>query len=174
MQRLDGKPLDKLFDRRERSRLDEDRTESIDPLVVKHTIAERLFEQITLRWSSPLESEGHEQGSFTLAQIVTRRLARLGRVAEDTENVVAELESLTDRQSIGRVRLDERLLPSGEQPTDVERPLDRVFGRLVADHPQRTIDASSASGLCKHVEILTGHQLGPHVLERRFSSQQFD
>ena len=58
----------------------------------------------TARWAGgaePLEL-GDQHGALALAQVVAGRLAGLVRVAEDAEDVVAQLERLAERQAVRR------------------------------------------------------------------------
>src|SRR5664280_1757639 len=47
-----------------------------------------------------LPGGGHQRRPLALAEVVTRGFAGLGRVAEDTEYVVAQLESLAQRHAV--------------------------------------------------------------------------
>ena len=54
--------------------------------------------------SAPCEGVGDEDGALALAQVVAGRLARRGGVAEDPEQVVAQLERLAEVEAVARQR----------------------------------------------------------------------
>ena len=80
-------------------------------------------------------------------------------VAEDAEQVVAQLERLAQRQPERRQRGHRRRRRAGEGGADVQRPLDGVLRRLVAQHGHRGLDVGAAAGLHGDVEELAGDHL---------------
>ena len=61
--------------------------------------AERAVEQRGVGGGGGVEGEGDQHGALALDQVVAGRLAGGGRVAEDAEQVVAELERLAEREA---------------------------------------------------------------------------
>ena len=91
----------------------------------------------------------------------------VGRVAEDAEQVVAQLERLAQRQP-ERAQLGQlALAAAGQRGADVERPLDGVLRRLVAQHGHRRVDVGDAARLHRHVEELAGDHLASGTGRRR-------
>jgi hypothetical protein len=130
-----------------------------------------------VRWGSPrwrrttaacagvgrLERHRDQGRALALAQVVAGGLAGDGRVAEDAQDVVAQLERLAERQAVAGVAVEDGLLGAGEHRAEVQRLLDRVLGALVAGDPQRALDGAAAAGLLEQVEVLPAHELGAHL-----------
>ena len=113
-----------------------------------------------------LERERDQHGPLALDQVVARRLAGRRRVAEHAEQVVAQLERLAERQAVRRTaRRSVRRRGAGQRGADVERPLDGVLRRLVAQHGHRVVDVGAAARLHGHVEELPGDDLRPAAVE---------
>ena len=64
--------------------------------------AERAVEERGVGGRGGVEGERDQHGALALDQVVAGGLAGGGRVAEDAEQVVAELERLAERQAVGR------------------------------------------------------------------------
>ena len=54
-----------------------------------------------------LMCDGNENGALSFAKVIAGRLACFGRIAEDAKDVVAQLESLAERQAIARQSVDD-------------------------------------------------------------------
>ena len=97
-------------------------------------------------------------------------------VAEDAEQVVAQLERLAERQPEAAELLERPSgVRAGQRGADVERPLDGVLGGLVAQHRHRGVDVGAAAGLHGDVEELAGDHLGAaqvEDVERRSDARQ--
>ena len=122
--------------------------------------AERAVEEGGVGGGGGVEGEGDQHGALALDQVVAGGLAGGGRVAEDAEQVVAELERLAQRQAERRqLRASSSGRGAGERGADVQRPLDGVLRGLVAQHGHRGVDVGAAAGLDRHVEELPGDHL---------------
>ena len=114
---------------------------------------------------SGVEREGDEHRALALDQVVAGRLARLLRVAEDAEQVVAQLERLAQGQAEAAELLELAGVGPGEGGADVDRALDGVLGGLVAQHRHRRVDVGAAARLHGDVEELPGDDLVAALLE---------
>ena len=112
-----------------------------------------------------VEGQRDQHGALALDEVVAGRLAGGGRVAEDAEQVVAQLERLAQRQPERRQLGQRRRGRAGERGAEVERSLDGVLGRLVAQHRHRGVDVGVAAGLGGDVEELAGDHLGAAQVE---------
>jgi len=115
------------------------RSHSASARLAKELVTEAAVEQITLGRAGPLPGERDQDRPFPLAEVVTRRLPGLLRIAEHAEDVVAELERDADRDAVTGERRD-RPVRAGQRRPEVQRALDGVLRRLVPDHPQRAVD----------------------------------
>ncbi len=141
-----------------------------DLLAVESAVAEQLVEHPRRGGGELLPGERHEHRALALAEIVAGRLARHRGVAEDAEQVVAELERDPQREPEVAEGRDLRERAAGERGPDRERRLDAVFRRLVDDHPvgprQMLVLGQGAPGhLLEDVEILARRHLGAHPAE---------
>src|SRR6266480_825316 len=110
-------------------------------------------------------SRGDERRELALAQVVTDRLAGDGGVAEDTEDVVAQLEGRTERQPEGAERIGELVEPSRQRRAEMQGPLDGVLPGLVPLDPSRLHRVTAAAGRSLEVEVLPDAQLDPQLVE---------
>ena len=113
-----------------------------------------------------VEGQRDQHGALALDQVVAGGLAGRLRVAEDAEQVVAQLEGLAERQPERRQRVEGRGSRAGQRGADVQRPLDGVLRRLVAQHGHRGVDVGPAAGLHGHVEELPGDHLRAAQVEQ--------
>lgn len=134
--------------------------------------AEQIVEDASLSDGERLPRERHEHRALPLDEIAAARLARELFVAEHPEQVVAQLEGDSDRQS----ELGERPLLLLARPCeggpDEQRRLDAVLGRLVDEHAGRSVELlrmlrEPGALLLEHVEVLTHGDLAPHPVEVR-------
>ena len=79
--------------------------------------------------------QGDQHGGLPVAQVVQDGLAGDRGIAEHTEQVVAQLEGFADGYPVGAVPLLHGRTGAGENPAELQRPLDRVPGGLVPDDP---------------------------------------
>ena len=90
-----------------------------------------------------------QHGPLALAQVVAGRLAGLGRVAEDAEHVVAQLERLAERQPVRRSTPASSSAPAPASAAPSSSGLlDGVLRRLVPDHLQGALDRAAAACAC--------------------------
>ena len=95
--------------------------------MIEAGIAEQGTQMAALRIIGPLMRESDEHRALTFAQIISCRLAGLLWVAEDPENVVAQLEGFTEGQSVSGVGADDLLRCAGDGRPDVQGAFDRVL-----------------------------------------------
>src|SRR5674536_358690 len=115
---------------------------------------------------------GGGRPSAAAAEVVTRGFAGLGRVAEDTEHVVAQLESLAQRHAVRGEAGQHVRTGAVLAGAEVQRTLNRVLGALVPSDPQRAGDRRAAERLLEQVEVLAGHQLDPHLVVDPLAADQ--
>ena len=113
-----------------------------------------------------VERQGDQHGALALDQVVAGGLAGRRRVAVHAQQVVAELEGLTEREAVRRQLPQHVRCRAGERGADVERTFDRVLGGLEAQHRHRGLDVGPAAGLHGHVEELARDHLGPAPVEQ--------
>ncbi|MCW3041025.1 MAG: pdxT, partial [Solirubrobacterales bacterium] len=118
------------------------------------------------------ERLGHQHGPLALAEVVSCRFSRLGRVAEHAQHVVPELERLAQRQAVLRVRPDDLRSGPRERGPEVQRSLDGVLGCLVPGHRHRALDGLAAHRLLQQVQVLARHQLGAHLVVHGLGTAQ--
>ncbi len=140
------------------------RAQLLHPLVVERG-AERGVEQLGLGGRQRVQRQGDQHGALALDEVVARRLAGRRRVAEDAEQVVAQLEGLAQRQAEAGELVDHL----GEAPrqggADVQGPLDGVLRRLVAQHRHRRVHVGRPPRLRRDVEELPGDHLAAGQVE---------
>ena len=127
--------------------------------------AERGVEDLGVGDGQGVERERDQHGALALDQVVAGRLAGDGRVAEDAEQVVAQLEGLAQRQPEPAELGDHLGARPGEGGADVERPLDGVLRRLVAQHRHRRVHVGRPACLGGDVEELAGDDLAAGEVE---------
>src|SRR5437588_10168491 len=98
VQRVRDEPLDAGLDLRARAGLDQHVLERADVAVGEITVAEPA-EQAGAGAGSPGRRSRHERRQLALAEVVTDRLARAGRVAEHAQQVGAKLERPPPRKA---------------------------------------------------------------------------
>src|SRR6185369_15013242 len=81
----------------------DDAAEALDAIVVEFRVTEIVPDDLSRVAIGQLICRCDQIGSLAFAQVVAGRLTSLGRVAEDSEDVVSELERLTERQPVGGV-----------------------------------------------------------------------
>ncbi len=113
-----------------------------------------------------IQGQRDQHGALALDQVVAGRLAGRLRVAEDTEQVVAQLERLAERQpDRGELRLS-GVIRARQRGADVQRALDGVLRGLVAQYGHRGVDVGLAAGLHRDVEELAGDHLRSAQVEQ--------
>src|SRR5690606_39077168 len=164
--------LDHRLDLVERARLAQDAAELGRLLLAQLRIAVPGVEVGLLPGGRPRQRVRDQHGVLALAQVVEGRLAGLAGRAERAEYVVAELERLAERQPEPGVGAQQGGLAPGQRAADLQRPLDGVLGRLVADRRQRLLDARPGAELGQHVQILAADDLGAHGVEQAVRGPQ--
>ena len=127
--------------------------------------AERGVQPGGIRRGRAVQGQGHQDGALALDEVVAGRLAGGGRVSEDAEQVVAQLEGLAEREPEGAEDAQLLLAASCQRRADVQRSLDGVLRGLVAQHGHGGIDVGHAPGLHRDVEELAGDHLGAAAVE---------
>ncbi len=79
---------------------------------------------------------GQQRGGALGAHVVQALLAGVLRIAEEAEQVVAELERLAEGQTVRGVGVPQSLTGAGQQAADEQGVFDGVLGGLVPDHLQ--------------------------------------
>ena len=119
-----------------------------------------------------------EHRAFALAKVIASGLAGHLGVAEDAQDVIAQLEGLAEGEPIVG---QDRNVVGGEAAclsADRQRVLDRVFGGLVTDHVPGGLDVLIGGAIAQipdrlgQIEILAGHQLSAHPIEGAASARQ--
>ena len=111
-------------------------------------------------------ASARSSGPLALAQVVARGFAGDGGVAEDAEQVVAQLEGHADVGAEAAVAGDQVGVGARDRRAEVQRPLDGVGRGLVPVDLQRRPGGGVAGGLDEHVEVLPAEDLGAHRLPR--------
>ena len=118
--------------------------------------AERAVEERGVGGRGGVEGEGDQDGALALDQVVAGGLAGGGRVAEDAEQVVAELEGLAQRQPTDQkgskvVLEDGKLLYNAAAETDdhivyntISTPRGRQFQLVLPDGTKVWLNAASS------------------------------
>ena len=118
-----------------------------------------------------VEGVGHEHGALALAQVVARGLAGGLGVAEDAEQVVAQLERLTEGEAVVGQGSERPVGRAADERADEQRVLDGVLRALEADHlagrgdPGIEVEPVPAAGRLEQVEELAAHELRAHRVE---------
>src|ERR1700722_6315884 len=124
-------------------------------------------QQVGCRPRRPLAGQGIQEGGLALAQVVADRLAGELGIAEGTQDVVAELERLAQREPIpaeGRSHFPQTLGGSQGQ-SEVKGSLDGVLGRLVAADPPGQVGAGIGPGRAQQVQVLAHVDLEAQLVE---------
>jgi hypothetical protein len=87
-----------------------------------------------------LHGERDQHGVLRLAQVVHNRLSRVVRVAEDPEQVIAQLEGLADRQTATGQGAEDADFGAGECDAEIQRASNAVLHALVFNDPQGGIE----------------------------------
>ena len=95
---------------------------------------------------------GEQHRALALAQVVARGLAGLLGVAEDAEQVVAQLEGAAEVEAVARQRVEAGGVEPARRRADEQGVLDAVLRALVADDPPAR-STRSASGRPSHGRI---------------------
>src|SRR5699024_2120190 len=135
-QRLSGGfgPLgDVGLDPLQRAGVDEQPAQLVDLLLRQVRRPEPLLQAIGVGRGRPGEGPCDEHGPLALAQVVAGGLAGDLGITEDAEHVVAQLEGLTERESVAGERRQVLLARVAGGGADEQRVLDGVLGALVAD-----------------------------------------
>src|SRR5439155_7808453 len=105
-----------------------------------------------------------QRRGLALAQVVAHGLAgRLG-VAERAEQVVAQLERLTERQAVRGERRLELVEPTGQRRTEVEWTFDGVLAGLVRRDAARGREIGVAARGAQEIEVLADVELDPQLV----------
>ena len=109
-----------------------------------------------------VQRECHQQRALALPQVVPGGLAGDLRIAEDPEEVGAQLERDADGGAEAPVGRDQLRRRAGERGAEVQRSFHGVGGGLEPAHPKRRLDVPAAAGLTPGVQELPAEHLGAH------------
>src|SRR5256884_6866297 len=157
-------PLDAALDLVDGASVYEHGLQSCDLGVIKVGPAQ-VLEPARFRPGRARRSSGDERRELALAQVVADRLAGDGGVAEDTEDVVAQLEGRTERQPEGAERIGELVEAACQRRAKMQRPFDGVLPGLVPLDPSRLHRVAAAARRALEVEILPDAELDPQLVE---------
>ena len=141
-----------------------------DLIGVEVRVADEFVEDPQRRARQLLAGQRDQHGALALAQVVASGLAGLGLVAEDAEDVIAQLERDAERQAeiAERAHLRQGALRQGG--AEGEGRLDAVLRRLVDDDAMRALErleivVVAPGDLVEHVEVLPERHLAAHGRE---------
>src|ERR1700716_3659302 len=157
-------PLDVALDLVDGTSVDEHGLQSGDLGVIEVGPAQ-VLEPAHRRPGRARRSRGDERRELALAQVVADRLARDGGVAEHPEDVVAQLECLTERKPEGTERIGELVEVAGQRRAQMQGPFDGVLPGLVPLDPSRLHRVAAAAGRALEVEVTPHAQLYPQLVE---------
>lgn len=108
------------------------------------------------------QGEGDQIGVLALPYVVTHRFARSPRVAEDAEEVVAELEGQPGPPARQAQRADQGGGRAAQGRAQLQGAFGAVEGALETGHAQRRRRREAPLGLGVQIEELAGHHLRAH------------
>ena len=117
-----------------------------DPRLVKAGIAEPLQQQLLTRVAGVGVRVGDQHRALALTEIISGGLAGDLRVAEDPEQVVAELEGPAERRAVRAEREVQLVVATAQRGADLARPLHGVARRLVLHHPAGVVQGELDGG----------------------------
>ena len=149
--------------------VDDDLLQGGDARCVQVRVAEQCGEQSAPGVVGVRHRVRDQHRALALAEVVTDRLAGQLGVAEDPQQVVAELEGTTQRGSVRGQRGHQLRGSAPDDRPQLGRSVDGVPGRLVLHHPvgrgQRMVEVGAErTGLGGHIQVLPAGHLGPHRL----------
>src|SRR5947208_8566406 len=161
---LFDEPLDAALDLVDGASVDEHGLQSGD-LGVIQVGPTQVLEPACGRPGRARRSSCYEQCELALARLVSDRLAGDSGIAEDAEDVVAQLEGLTERQPEGAERIGELVEATRQRRAQMQGPFDRVLPGLVPLDPGRLHRVAAAAGCALEVEVLADAELDPQLVE---------
>ena len=129
-------------------------------------IAEQLVESAADGCGKFLPCEGDERRALALTQVVAARFAGCGRIAEDAQDVVAQLKGHADGVAEGAECILLLRVRAADRRPDEERLLDGVARRLERRDMERPIELLIVRGgnsLRRDVEVLSDRHIPPHL-----------
>jgi methylenetetrahydrofolate reductase (NADPH) len=119
-----------------------------------------------------LDRQCDEDCPLALPKVITCGLAGHCWIAEDSEQVIAELEGLAERDAIAGEcgKCFDR--PVAERRAEMQRSFDGVLRRLEPSDAKGTVDRTATTRLFNDIEELAGHQLDPHSIGDRTGAAQ--
>ena len=122
-----------------------------------------------LRGIGPLDGDGQERSGLPLAEIVTHRLSRHGRISENTHHVVAHLKRVPEWQTVRTQSIEHHIgsLRSSDHRAQMKRAFDRVLAALVSTDAFGLVASTILSGGAHEVEELTDVEFEPQLVPDR-------
>ena len=154
-----------VFEFGERSGVDDDLLDASDAVTVE-TRRSDLGEYSELRSVGSANCPGEQRRGLALAKVTADRLAREALLAERAHHVVAHLEGIAQRQSVGAECREQLVLAlgGGEDGAEVQRSFDGVLAGLVPADPFGLVDVSDALHRSEDVEVLADVQLDAQLV----------
>ena len=103
-----------------------------------------------------------EERVLALHQIRSHGLPDSGRISERAQDVVVQLERLTDRPAVCAEPHELHRRDTRQKRAELDRALDRVSSRLEAERPQKSILAGIRLVRKKHLQVLPPDHLLAH------------
>ena len=133
-------------------------------------IAQQRF-QLGCDWGrGAVQSVGDQLSTLALAQIIADGFAGEVGVAEDAEDVIAQLERYAQRQAGLRQCVLQVRTPAGQCAAEHQGVLGGVFGGLIGQHIAGSAHGGGLrvcrrSNLSQHIQVLAGDHLSVHALK---------